>query len=998
METEQSGQEQEAKEPGLSIIEETTLSLTQCEKDLISLQHTDPEIEGEETAKSVISILKRIETAITPLLDPSYSESHYHILHRTTIQIYHTARVLRKHSYSRHIPPFLSFAIFILQNNLILSTIKFLPWKLTLFTELMYVYEEAGAFVSAYNVALFAIKKVKYVHELELQDAPLPEATTKLFQEVHRVLGTMEVKYAVLSAKIKVDEFVKKINEGFNAYPRTLVVLECLQDAGREKGRILNREKRDTKKPFVKAAIAILNKDIEVVKKYIVGRLDKRKRDEEKARILEQEEKTEEMEQALNKFNELDEQMVGEKAWKEASNSVPLEAHIELIKYAYQCGLNDEFEDLCYSASFRLKFRRLEVPYLSTIDILATVKRNPKVPNGFEKVMEDLNVAHLKEELAQLRAKEKEMPPEPILSKEEAKKAAEKKKAEKPPEKPPEKAAAKKAPPPKKGAPLKKGQAAPAEEEKEEKPAEGDAFPMAFESELDKVDHTYIHILLQKTKNPLNAVCGFDLVFANPQKGPKLVKGEYAVAIPIARCQFGDPKDQNIPFIVFRRTLNSLKDEEDKLSIITDVKTIICKKSFYLAPLGYTKIPFDLRQNPEEVERLPNIEYAYLCFKTEKELRLLERDFEILKRFYDLERSIEEEKYESEAHKKLKLNVDLNTIVDLTNTIGNSLLGPVGSYYFSNRKDFLLDICTTLYKKYIEAILLSLDKHTEKDNQSCLDATLSGDILSLILSSSPLIKTILLNLHRLFAKLPMADPLLSTQIAIHAAAFHEESEEYRISVQILRNVLSLIVQYREDKAKRGVSAKHSFTSSMYVTCDNWRIDLIEKSIDQNVQKWETYMLRRERARERNAKGITALDEDEADEEQFEIDKAMVDINPLEEEKFDEKQEVDKKVNKLLHKHYSERDSILNALHADVLVNLYRCELKLSKQMKEIKNETKKMFTQQGIQMSDETKGVSHTLKQKMTIIKGKTATKVKKDFKNLEKTLQDAGKLRKPIY
>jgi len=47
--------------------------------------------------------------------------------------------------------------------------------------------------------------------------------------------------------------------------------------------------------------------------------------------------------------------------------------------------------------------------------------------------------------------------------------------------------------------------------------------------------------------------------------------------------------------VVFRRTANSLIDEEDCLSIVTDVQIIMGQDKNLRAPLGYTKINVDLR-------------------------------------------------------------------------------------------------------------------------------------------------------------------------------------------------------------------------------------------------------------------------------------------------------------------------------------------------------------------------------------------------------------------
>ena len=45
-----------------------------------------------------------------------------------------------------------------------------------------------------------------------------------------------------------------------------------------------------------------------------------------------------------------------------------------------------EFEDLLDSALIRLKFRRYEVPYLATVDILMSAEKDANIPNSFVKL------------------------------------------------------------------------------------------------------------------------------------------------------------------------------------------------------------------------------------------------------------------------------------------------------------------------------------------------------------------------------------------------------------------------------------------------------------------------------------------------------------------------------------------------------------------------------------------------------------------------------------
>ena len=102
-------------------------------------------------------------------------------------------------------------------------------------------------------------------------------------------------------------------------------------------------------------------------------------------------------------------------------------------------------------------------------------------------------------------------------------------------------------------------------------------------------------MLLQRTKNPQNAIVGIDVILADENLGPDLPDNHFAVAVPIRQHAGAYEKQGLIPYVVFRRTANSLIDEEDSLSIITDVCVIQGQDPHLRAPLGYTKIPLDLR-------------------------------------------------------------------------------------------------------------------------------------------------------------------------------------------------------------------------------------------------------------------------------------------------------------------------------------------------------------------------------------------------------------------
>ena len=138
--------------------------------------------------------------------------------------------------------------------------------------------------------------------------------------------------------------------------------------------------------------------------------------------------------------------------------------------------------------------------------------------------------------------------------------------------------------------------------------------------------------------------------------------------------------------------------------------------------MGYHKIPIDLRQTPKDLERVPNLDYVYLCYKTDKQLALTERDLLVFRRLADLEKSFIEKatpEYKALEEGRLFLNLQYNVemLVDLSRTIRESLLGPLGDHFLEHRQDILFDITCMLWAKYLLPVLQRIDVYSEMRHQ-----------------------------------------------------------------------------------------------------------------------------------------------------------------------------------------------------------------------------------------------------------------------------------------
>ena len=1022
--------------------EEVMQEMDAINKGFLSYYEKDSSLERKDTTEIIVDFISKTKASLQKIVNAGEEarEKLFWILFNGSIQIYTYCRTLREGLHSQKAIEGLIYAVSILDGNLILMKAKYLDWRVRIYCELASAYEDLGAATAAKNVIAHAQKQVQYLKELEEQDPPVPESTAVAIVEAQRILNSLELKYGLQSGQLKPDAWKKKLAEYFENNKLALghAIVESLGTSVRKAATLVGYKKDDIpswKAEAVAAAIESLEADIDIVAKALQEQIEHREREqakqeeianavaaaakakaeEEAAKLAEAkrelEEKAEEekkgdkkeakgkpkekekdkgkekgkgkvedekdkiptVDEIVQKYKELDNQMVKERVWKEASKNVPFEVHVELIKLCFQTEQWEKLDKLIESAYIRLRYRRVEVPYVTGVDVLASIQREPIIPNGYELLAGDLNSLHLKQELAKLRTTQQSQMLREDTKKEEK---TEKKKTE-----------TKKKPEEKKKPPASKKEEKKKEEEKEPEKE------MALESELAQIKHAYVRLIIEKNRNPTNAVCGLTVVFANPETGPQTVGKETAVVIPL-QCQ-DEEIPKRLPFIVFKRTSNALKDEDEQLSLITDIKCLISRDPFLIPPVGYIKIPIDLRENQTELIGLGTQEFIFIAYKNEKDFRMAERDIEIIKNLLEIEKSYlqtDNEEYAklSKGKKDLCLNYDLEQLTLLGNILRDAIMGPIGDMYLIERQDMLFDIISLLWRKYVSPVLKAIDYTDELEAQGELLDYLSGDIKTLAVDAIKAIGGVVLASHRILNKMRIIDPILYGEITMQAGEIQEKIQDYRTGIQVLRAGISKIVEYRESIMKVGADGSENWISPMYITCNNFVIDNIEKQIKKSIEDWTNKVQREERQKARKAEHKALYENDEADHEFTEIQRA----SKLEEKQESEQGNLDQDIQMQRKRYYTDLEGLLVSIHCDMLVCMYRMELKLGRHMEGVKNQTQKLLTEQGLEAPDITKGVSTGLKAKMSIGKGVTAKKIKGDQKYLEATLHEAGKLR----
>ena len=793
----------------------------------------------------------------------------------------------------------------------------------------------------------------------------------------YRLLRELLIKYELQSGTLNAEAWKKKVEETYTKdnYHRALCIVESLTTE--EPGNCISIEKKVDKTPWKKTtlplAVQLINPDIEIVKEALIQIHEKKKNAKEAAENTKKSEDPEaDVDELLATHKQMNEEMIKEKDWKKASHNAPLELHIQLIIFAYETDNRELFESLLKSALIRLKFRRYEVPYVSTVDILMSASRDANIPNSFEKLPKDLNAANLRNELAKL-------------------KKAHKKKGQKEEEK--------KEPPKAKDPKAKdKGK----EKEKVEAEPEEQQEVVATAEELEQIKHIFVNLLIQKSKNPKNAIVGLNVVMIDESSNYDIPENHYAVAVPIKQHEGVYEKNRTIPYIMFKRTPNFLRDEEDLLSLVTDVIILTGKSPNIQPPVGYRKIPVDLRQTPHDLERAPDVDYVFVCYKTDKDINVYERDLLTLKKLSDLSHSIvpvTDPKYEEirPSAKNINLLYDFEFLLDITKNVKDSLLGPVGTFYSRERNDQLNCLAKILLNKFIFPVRKKMEQYFELKAQGELVSTERANF-----------KEILLRVNAILAKNIQSKrelTLIYLIASIYLANICEEDGDYRSAIQIMRSALSRVVDTRENRLKINNEYSTNPVAAMHVHLHKYKILQIQKDKEERYKTWENMILRRERERLRQTEGLPPLDEDEADEEAFEIDRIEKEKHSFDEFLIKQKpaegdaDEEHKDPNwneKDYYELYSTLDDLINDLHIEVLACLYRCEIKLGQEFKDVNLKTTKMLKIKGIKAPNEaTAGLSTTLKKKFTMKNTKSIARAKNDFTGLQQTLQEAGKIRK---
>lgn len=960
---------EEAKVPvPTSYAAQMTASLAEIQQQEAASLSRDPGISRPDTARAVLLCLEKLEQLLLMLQKQAQEvqEGCYWVVLNVSQEMMVYCRQLRRAGFLKDITRYLAGASLAMETNIVAAATRYMDWRLNVYRELAEVYEEMGALKAATKVVAHALRQLQTMKDFEEAELPVPESVKITLEKGFWDMRALELKYGLMTGTLTPDQWKKRLDEVYGTTDKTSRLIYAMTSLSIQKfgqSRIVQQQGFSIPwKPLILTyIIEMAAPDIKTVCQSLQEMEEKKQRDAsffeastrkqnisiEEHTSLENPEDEPNLQELLAANRAADAKMIKEKAFKTAISVVPFTIHLQLLRQCYDCKLWDHFFNLAEWAEVRIRLRRLEVPFVTDVDLLVSSIQDPKIPKGYERLDVDLNIAHLRQELAKIGISlEPGKAPRKIEKKEEAKKPD----------------------------PKAKGKPPPKEAKKTEE---------VFEEERDVVGlvkHSFVYLVVKRGNAEESALSQLNIAFGGVDISPEVVPGGKAVALPVEQYRRKGEEETPLTKVPYLMALKLEQTHGSRLQLVTDILPIISKSPNTPVPLGYTKLPTDLRLTPIDQERLPNNTYVYIAYQTEKDTSMLVKDFRIITALRRLEQNKSTAEDVQPVDRLLAAGWDVDLLAQLAQVIREEIRGGEGEEYAQARQDLLTDVALKIWADFVNPVLQAKAR--------CDDRGLFGEISESTYASvqqrwgeieAPLRSALDSALRVLTLKSDLGDPLTVLNLGLTFVHLSEAAGEYRAAVQTLRRLQGEVVKVREAWMTRGVEARRDFDLPLCISTSPVRVAALRKEIRTQFMVWK-------HATERKLRDLARkkpLDEDEGDEEQWEVVK-----NAGEREQL-EKEEAEHALESVL----LEEQKDLHALHVQILMNLYKCELELERRSNSERVATLKTYASQGIDINPHNSGISASVFMKSKQGTGKSAKKVKGDVQSLQQTLQETGRL-----
>lgn len=611
-------------------------------------------------------------------LDSSIRDKLYYLLLNITSFVFKYCLEIKKSGYSYQATKYLSWIINIMESNTILSSIKFIKWRVKLYLELASCYEDISSYKACLKIINQCLLKLNNLRLVEEQQ-PLTEYINVALYSNMRYLKLFELKYSLLSGVLVIDSWKKKIDEIFpnpeDKYYRIVSMISSSHNMSWYNNELSHSGlKINFKSQITQYIFEFVKKDVENISRGLTEQFERKKKNKEKEQRIK--DNFNNFQKIFEEYANLDQNTLKYSIFQESSKIFPIEIHYDLLKCCFDCKLYKEFEFLYEALVTRISLRQIECPFISEIDIQVSPIEYGNIPNKYEKIQLDLNINSYNEEIKKLRDEGKynndiEDKSSKLTTTNQSNQPNNAKNND------------------------KNNKAKIDEKDILSKNEALSNFEKKYKK-IDELNHMYVYFLLKRSSNPENAIVNFRIVFTNDYKIEKEIhEGERAICIPIKTYSnnaydpnlkysikyvdgeyenneysktIGSHKIKNsaikvtsdneknlknlvnnnevYPYFIYKKTKSSLSNEEERLIAPVDFYPLISNSEFSDSTsllkgfLNYKKYEVEITNKKINKQHYDfNHNYIYMLYKTDEKFYNIARESKILNDFYRLEQT-----------------------------------------------------------------------------------------------------------------------------------------------------------------------------------------------------------------------------------------------------------------------------------------------------------------------------------------------------------------------
>eukprot|EP00941_MAST-03F_sp_MAST-3F-sp1_P004152 g4152.t1 len=154
-----------------------------CELELI--RRSDPFCKYPQNVRRIVEALLDVQRAMERILtsDNDTTENLYWLVYNGTIHTHNIAKFLATNGFASRAVEFLNYSVLACEAVINLATVRYLPWRTTLYTAVVTCYMLAGDYARAWAAASRGLAQTEELYRLEKLDPPVPRDVENKFEK-----------------------------------------------------------------------------------------------------------------------------------------------------------------------------------------------------------------------------------------------------------------------------------------------------------------------------------------------------------------------------------------------------------------------------------------------------------------------------------------------------------------------------------------------------------------------------------------------------------------------------------------------------------------------------------------------------------------------------------------------------------------------------------------------------------------------------------------------